>query len=148
MKILPILLLGTFFVVLTHTSQATGDTLVTECGVSSGTDNGAFLNSNVRGMLLSNSHNNDVVDNRFGKNRTGIYLLESHENSLFDNVSKGNVQAGIRLRDSRNNEVADSNASLNDIGIEEIGEDLNNIYEDNVCRNNTTIGSNVEGACN
>jgi parallel beta-helix repeat protein len=111
-------------------------------------DNGAFLNSNVRGLLLNQSHNNDIVDNRFGNNHTGIYLLDSHENNLIDNVSKGNWEAGIKLTESHDNFVADNVASKNDVGIEEFGEELNNIYDDNNCKNNYTADSNIEEACN
>lgn len=111
-------------------------------------DNGAFENPRVRGLLLSNSHNNEIVDNRFGRNYTGIYMTGSDENVLIDNVSKGHVTAGIRIHDSRENHLEDNVASKNDVGIQVDEEDLNNIYIDNVCRNNVTAASNLEGACN
>jgi len=112
-------------------------------------DNGIYENQNLRGIFLQNSDNNNIVDNRVGRNFMGILLFESSGNNLIDNVSKGHWEsAGIRLENSHDNLVADCNASKNGIGIEEIGEDLNNIYEDNVCRNNTTAASNIEDACN
>jgi len=112
-------------------------------------DNGAYENPVSNGLYLENSHNNDIVDSRFGRNFMGIFLFESNGNNVIDIVSKGHwPSAGIRLEKSHDNLVADSNASRNDIGIEEIGEDLNNIYEDNVCRTNATAASNIENACN
>jgi parallel beta-helix repeat protein len=111
-------------------------------------DNGAFENSNVRGLLLNNSHNNEIIDNRFGRNYSGIYLTGSNENILIDNVIKGHVTAGIRLHDSYENYLEDNVANKNDIGIKVDEEDLDNIFIDNVCRNNTTADSNLDGACN
>ena len=35
----------------------------------------------------------------------------------------------------------------NVIGIEETGEDLDNTYEDNVCKMIITVVSNIDGAC-
>lgn len=111
-------------------------------------DNGAYENSHVRGLLLDNSHENEIVDNRFGRNYTGVYLTGSNGNVLIDNVSKGHVTAGIRIHDSRENHLEDNVASRNDIGIQVDEEELDNTYIDNVCRNNRTAPSNLEDACN
>jgi hypothetical protein len=49
--------------------------------------------------------------------------------------------------ESYENDVAGNTTNNNYIGIEEIGEDLNNIYGENVCKANETLESNIDGAC-
>ena len=103
-------------------------------------------NNPARGILLDGSFSNDLVNNRFQNNSGGIYLAGSNENNIVDNASTLNESWGIRLAGSYDNIVTNNRVMKNEVGIEEQGEELNNIYEDNICINNNT-DSNVPYAC-
>jgi parallel beta-helix repeat protein len=101
------------------------------------------------GMFIRNSSSNDIFHNIIiGNSGVGILLSdESNSNSVIRNRSNLNGWAGISLMESYENDVAGNTTNNNYIGIEEIGEDLNNIYGKNVCKANETLDSNIDGAC-
>ena len=101
------------------------------------------------GMFIRHSSSNDISHNIIiGNSGVGILLDdESISNSVIKNKSIHNGLAGIRIQESYENLVADNVANKNAIGIEETGEELDNTYEDNVCKANETVDSNIDGAC-
>jgi parallel beta-helix repeat protein len=101
------------------------------------------------GMFILHSSSNDIFHNIIiGNDGVGILLDdESNSNSVIKNRSNHNGLTGIFLHDSYENLVADNVANKNAIGIEENGLDLNNTYENNVCKANETVDSNIDGAC-
>jgi parallel beta-helix repeat protein len=101
------------------------------------------------GMFIRHSSSNDIFHNIIIGNR-GIGILlddESNSNNVIGNRTNHNGRTGILLRESYENLVADNVANKNAIGIEETGEELDNTYEDNVCKANETVDSNIDGAC-
>jgi parallel beta-helix repeat protein len=98
--------------------------------------------------INSYSNFNDLSHNVTHENGVGIALRNpSSNNSVFKNRGNSNRGAGISLMESYENDVAGNTTNNNYIGIEEIGEDLNNIYGENVCKANETLDSNIDGAC-
>jgi parallel beta-helix repeat protein len=101
------------------------------------------------GMFIRNSSSNDIFHNIIiGNDGAGILLDdESNSNSVIRNRSNNNGGAGILLHESYENLVEDNVANKNAIGIEDTGEELDNTYENNVCKANETVDSNIDGAC-
>jgi parallel beta-helix repeat protein len=101
------------------------------------------------GIFIRHSNSNDIFHNIvIGNSGVGILLDdESISNSVIKNKSNHNGLAGIRLHESYENLVADNVANKNAIGIEDAGLGLDNTFEDNVCKANETVDSNIDGAC-
>ena len=99
------------------------------------------------GMFIRHSSSNDIFHNIITNSGIGIFLDdESNSNNVIGNRTN-NGRTGIFLSESYENLVADNVANKNAIGIEETGEELDNTYEDNVCKANETVDSNIDGAC-
>ena len=96
-------------------------------------------NSNCRfGIYLMDSHLNTVVNNTCYSNGIGIFIWSSSSNTLVNNTCNSNRQ-GITLMNSHSNTVANNTCSSNeDSGIDLGGS--HNIVANNTCNNNTYYG--------
>jgi parallel beta-helix repeat protein len=95
---------------------------------------------NGKGIYLENSSNSQIWDNIVQRNvRYGIYLMRSFGNSVASNVSENNGLYGIRVYFASNNRVNDNIVRGNDRGIV-----LDNAFE-NIITNNEIQKNNSEG---
>jgi parallel beta-helix repeat protein len=103
------------------------------------------------GIALLRSSSNDVFSNVANKNGRGIALQDQADNNnIFDNTTNLNRRTGLSFYDSSENNVVGNTSNKNDVGIEEFTEQedgLENLYKDNICKNNQTVDSNVDDAC-
>jgi len=100
------------------------------------------------GIILNQSRLNEVSYNvLIGNGGTGIGLFsDSNQNTIMKNKSHRNMY-GFSLSDSYENLVIDNIANNNDIGFRDTGDELDNIYEGNICNANSIQDSNVDGLC-
>jgi len=107
-------------------------------------------NSNVSGngqtgIYLDNSHNNTIADSTFHLNTYhGIYMNSSDNNTVLDSEFSRNGY-GVYLNSSGNNTVAVNGASDNLFGIVISGQSSGNRVADNNVSSNVNDGIRVEG---
>ncbi|MFQ6106452.1 MAG: NosD domain-containing protein [Thermoplasmata archaeon] len=70
-----------------------------------------------KGLQLTYSSNNTIVNNSASDNVLGIYLVGSHNNAVRNNTASNN-SAGIMVDFSVGNVVAENNISYNDLGLD------------------------------
>jgi len=128
---------------------------------------------NVYGMYIDLSNNNNIYENTFHRSEYGLYCHRGAGNYFTENQLNFNNARGLWFYATCNNNFIWYNtANLNTNGfyiqsgssgndfyknvlnrndsrgiLDGAGEATQNIYEDNVCKNNGTEPSNVAGAC-
>jgi len=87
------------------------------------TDNGQLIDNNCSsvwagyGISLQNSDNNIISGNRVNNNPTGILLSNSHLNDIMDNTLFDNDGFGISLQNSIDNDIINNTINIGNYGI-------------------------------
>ncbi len=123
---------------------------VEDCEVS----NNTVIHCVQPGIMLKFSNHNIVKNNNAsfnglgGEGWYGIYLTNSHDNLILDNVASDNGEYGINLFPSCNNNTLRGNvAQRNDYGIYMFTDCEDNIIESNVLSNNRIAGIDMRFNC-
>ncbi|NMG82579.1 MAG: hypothetical protein GIS02_00005 [Methanosarcinales archaeon] len=87
-----------------------------------------------KGIFLYNSHENKIANNLIKSYFYGIYAIESNHNTLTNNIASNN-DYGIFLRSSSNNTLTNNTASNNWDGIYLYDSSNNKIYLNNLINN-------------
>jgi parallel beta-helix repeat protein len=74
------------------------------------------LSHNGQSLLLAGVTNSKITDNKITENRHGIWLIESENNQVENNIVTGNVYEGFYLSSSNNNQITTN--TLADNGLE------------------------------
>lgn len=105
-------------------------------------------NQNNHGIIILNSHHNEISENTIINSREGIYLFweqkqagdfwwldisqwYSHDNCICGNTLRDNNFAGVRLHDATDNQVRSNNFTNNRKNIMLEGNDNGNVIQDN-----------------
>jgi len=111
--------------------------------------NGKVLNNNFRnhenGIILIDSNANVISGNYIEDNLYGIQLSNSHNNTIYANTAKANIYYGIRLINSDNNKVLNNNASYSHWGGIVAGDCDYTLVDQNMAINNFDIGFSIWG---
>ncbi|MCW7070712.1 MAG: right-handed parallel beta-helix repeat-containing protein, partial [Methanophagales archaeon] len=103
--------------------------------------------NNGLGIYLKDSSNNALINNIVSNNRrSGIYLDESNNNTLMNNIVSNNW-CGIYLDESNNNTFMNNSASNNEVGIV-LDDSNNNTLMNITMSNNNEIGIGLQDSSN
>ncbi len=91
------------------------------------------------GIKVNNSDHCRIENNICSDNHGGIYLENSHKNTITDNICYSNIQMGIELNYSTNNNISNNICSDNLWGIYHLGGSGNTIIN-NTCNSNQNEG--------
>lgn len=93
--------------------------------------------SNVYGMYVRDSLNNQIVENQVCNNKyNGMFLINSSFNQIYDNVLNQNAFSGIFLSDaSDTNEIIGNSFEENRLGVNLNQSNQNVIYHNNFVKN-------------
>ena len=118
-------------------------------GTSSGRITLITAASNVNGIYLDSSSNNDLIDNNTALNNTnyGIYLYMNTNNTIRDNTANYNGESGIGIYNSNNNTVTGNNQESNSIGINLTASDGNTLVS-NIVTSNSNYGIYLSSSSN
>jgi len=91
------------------------------------------------GIYLDNVRKGKVMNNTCKNNDLGIYLYNSSDISLDNNICSSNSRLGILLEYSSNNTLSNNICENNILGIQ-LSDSNNNTLDNNTCSNNDGYG--------
>jgi parallel beta-helix repeat protein len=109
---------------------------------------GGIIPSNAGQIIIANSSNITIENQKLTDGSTGLLIGYSHNNLITNIYSCSNNGDGLYLQDSDQNMISKSNSSNNLLnGINLFNSD-NNIIVDSICSNNNGNGINLKSSAN
>jgi parallel beta-helix repeat protein len=132
-----------------NVSNSTSGIIIDHSDGNEISDNNAIMNK--QGIIIRHSDLNIITDNNCSDSLgpstygSGIYLIESIGNTVYNNTCLNNYRAGIELSyNADGNDIIENNCSYNDYGIICFHASDNNWYN-NTCNDNTLLGFYLSG---